>query len=352
MYKRSGGIWWMSIRHNGKKIQKSLGTTNRKLAKAIEAKVKTEILEGGYFEKLAGHNKTFRDMMERFMKDHAPKVSCNMQRSYTTSLKHLIPFFGVENLLSISPKAISRYKVLRKDEGAAPATINKELFMLSKAFNLAVKEWEWLKDNPVSRIPKEIVNNERDRWLTKDEEERLIINSPEWLRDIILFALHTGLRQDELLSLEWSRVSLLRKTILITKTKNGKPKTLPLNKIAINVLNQRSIVASIKNDLVFFNKNGKKICGGIVRKSFHIVLRKAGIKDFRFHDLRHTFATRLAQAGVDLYKISKLLGHKDIKMTQRYSHHCPDSLRDGVEILEVDYNLATIDKKKGKFVNS
>ncbi len=76
-------------------------------------------------------------------------------------------------------------------------------------------------------------------------------------------------------------------------------------------------------------------------------MRKAGIKDFRFHDLRHTFATRLAQAGVDLYKISKLLGHKDIKMTQRYAHHCPDSLRDGVEILEVDYNLTTIGKKEG-----
>ncbi len=75
-------------------------------------------------------------------------------------------------------------------------------------------------------------------------------------------------------------------------------------------------------------------------------MRKAGVKDFRFHDLRHTFATRLAQAGVDLYKISKLLGHKDIKMTQRYAHHCPDSLRDGVEILEVDYNLTTIGKKE------
>lgn len=84
-----------------------------------------------------------------------------------------------------------------------------------------------------------------------------------------------------------------------------------------------------------------------LRLSFYRVLEKAGIKDFRWHDLRHTFATRLAQAGVDLYKISKLLGHKDIKMTQRYSHHCPDSLRDGVEILESDYNLTTIEQKSG-----
>jgi integrase len=154
--------------------------------------------------------------------------------------------------------------------------------------------------------------------------------------------LNTGLRQEELLSLEWNRVNLFRKTILIQETKNGKPKTLPLNKVALDVINYRSKIRNIKNDFVFFTQTGNKILSGNLRTSFYIVTRKVGIKDFRWHDLRHTFATRLAQAGVDLYKISKLLGHKDIKMTQRYSHHCPDSLRDGVEILETDYNMIII----------
>ena len=92
--------------------------------------------------------------------------------------------------------------------------------------------------------------------------------------------------------------------------------------------------------------NGEKINSNVLRTAFYSVLKKVGIDDFRLHDLRHCFATRLAQAGVDIYKISKLLGHKDIKMTQRYAHHCPDSLRDGVEILEADYNLTTMDKKE------
>jgi integrase len=345
MYKRAD-VWWTCIRHNGIKIQKSLETSDRKLAQAIEAKIRTEIVEGKYYEKLAGNNKTFIDMMDKFMKEHAPKVSNKTQTSYTTSLNHLIPFFGESSLLSISPKMISRYKVLRKDEGAKPASVNLELSMLSKAFSLAVREWEWLRDNPVSRVQKDKENNERDRWLSKDEETVILNNCPEWLRDILVFDLNTGLRQDELLSLEWSRVNLLRKTILITKTKNDKPKTVPLNKIALDVINRRSKVRSIKNNFVFFNRNGKKISANNLRVAFYIVMRKAGIKDFRFHDLRHTFATRLAQAGVDLYKISKLLGHKDIKMTQRYAHHCPDSLRDGVEILEVDYNLTTIGKNE------
>ena len=101
MYKRSG-VWWTCIRHNGKKIQKSLETTDRKLAKAIEAKVRTEIVEGSYFEKLVGRNKSFRDMLDKFMAEHAPRVSRNMQSSYTPSVKHLNPFFCESNLLSIS----------------------------------------------------------------------------------------------------------------------------------------------------------------------------------------------------------------------------------------------------------
>ncbi len=92
LFKRSG-VWWTCLRHNGRKIQKSLETSDRKLAKDIEAKIRTEIVEGSYFEKLIGRNKTFRDMMDKFMKEHAPTVSNNMQTSYKTSLNHLIPFF-------------------------------------------------------------------------------------------------------------------------------------------------------------------------------------------------------------------------------------------------------------------
>ncbi len=110
-----------------------MGTSDKKLARAIEAKIRTEIIEGSYFEKLVGHKKTFKDLVDRYLKEHAPKVSINMQISYTVSLKHLTPYFGEMNLTSISPKTISRYKVLRKEEGAAPASVNCELSMLSKA---------------------------------------------------------------------------------------------------------------------------------------------------------------------------------------------------------------------------
>lgn len=120
------------------------------------------------------------------------------------------------------------YKVLRKNQGAKPASINRELAMMSKAFNLAMKEWEWVENNPMSKVPKEKEDNERDRWLTEDEEKRLLDNSPSWLKDIIVFDLNTGLRMGELLSLQWNRVNLFRKTIVIQESKNGKPRTTPL----------------------------------------------------------------------------------------------------------------------------
>jgi integrase len=252
----------------------------------------------------------------------------------------------------MSRKEISKYKVLRLDECAKPATINRELAMLSKAFTLALEDWEWINgnDKPFSKISYERENNERARWLTEDEEKRLLESSPEWLCEIIVFALNTGLRQGELLSLEWNRVNLFHKTILIEKTKNSKPKTVPLNQIAMDVILRKSEekVRRIKNDFVFVSSHGTKIDRHNLRRAFNSAVRKAEIVDFKFHDLRHSFCTKLAQRGVDIYKIAKLAGHEDIRMTQRYSHHCPESLRDGVEALEVDFNLTSV-KEKGQF---
>jgi len=341
MYKR-GGIWWTCISHNGRKIQKSLGTSNKKLAQAVEAKIRTELVEGVYFEKLVGRKKMFKDMMDKFMVEHAPKVSRNMQISYASSLTHLNPFFCEFNLLSISPKMVSRYKVLRNSEGAAPASINRELSMLSVAFNVAIKEWEWLKENPVSMVSKEKENNARDRWLTEEEERCLVGNSPEWLREIIIFSLNTGLRQGELISLEWLRVDIAKKTILIDKTKNGEKRTIPLNKNALKVINEMSRVRNIKNGYVFRNRDGGKVNSVSLGVAFRSSLEKAKITNFRFHDLRHCFATHMVQKGIDLYKISKLLGHKDLKMTQRYAHHYPESLRSGVDVLDSDYVFTTV----------
>ena len=215
----------------------------------------------------------------------------------------------------------------------APATINKEIGLLSNAFNVAIKEWEWCRDNPVQRVRMEPVNNQIERWLTVKEEEMLLAASPSWLQGIITFALHSGMRRSEILNLRWQDIDFLRGTMVVMKSKNKQRRTIPLNRKVFELLVLKQQHQSQESPFVFTTSTGTPISPRNLTRGFQSARKKANIQDFRFHDLRHTFATRLVQAGIDLYQVQRLLGHKKPDMTQRYAHHCPESLREGVEVL-------------------
>jgi integrase len=172
----------------------------------------------------------------------------------------------------------------------------------------------------------------RHRWLIDEEEKRLLDVCPSWLKELVIFAEETGLRKMEILNLQWSEIDLLRNTISIFKQKNKESDTLPLNKTAMQVLKGR--VRHIRTPFVFFDAEGKKITKNKLLNAFHEACGKAGIAHTHFHDLRHTWATRLHQAGGDLLSIQKLGRWKDGRMLQRYAHHTPESLRATAEILD------------------
>ena len=307
LYKR-GSVWWMSLVYKGRRGRKSTETEDQKLAKKVYEKLKGEIAENRWFESLPGEEKTFREMMEKFLAEHASKkASCKSYESYVRSLN---PFLGNHTLTDITPRVINEYKLKRRNDGVKPGSINRELAILKKAFNLALKEWEWVKENPASKVSMEEENNKRDRWLADDEEERLVEACSPRLRELVIFALNTGMRLSEILALTWRGVDLFRKTITVFKSKNKEMRTLPMNQTIFEMLKSRAKIKSIKTDLVFYNKNHAEIDKRFVSLSFHYTARKAKVEDFRFHDLRHTFATRLVQSGKDLYKIQRLLGHK------------------------------------------
>jgi len=222
-----------------------------------------------------------------------------------------------------------------------PATINRELASLKKAFNLARREWEWCDENPVCRVSMEQEHNTRDRWLTAEEEARIMSAAPVWLRELMVFAIHTGMRQGEILGLTWTGVDLFRRTVTVFKSKNGERRTLPLNQAALDLLKHKAGSRSLDTELVFPSEAQTRLNASNLSRSLHLVLEKAKITDFHFHDLRHTCATRMVQAGVDLYKVQRLLGHKSPIMTQRYAHHYPESLRAGVETLDVEQKVST-----------
>jgi integrase len=175
-------------------------------------------------------------------------------------------------------------------------------------------------------MPLERVHNEVDRWLTADEEERRMVASSPWLGEFIVFALNTGMRQGEILNLQWQDVDFTRGTLVVVmKSKNGTRRTIPLNTKAYELLASKQGATGVSKGPVFRTPRGNELKVRFLVREFCEARDRAGIPNFRFHDLRHTFATRLVQRGIDLYKVQRLLGHKTSHMTQRYAHHSPES---------------------------
>lgn len=331
LYRRKQ-VWWMRFTYQGQQIRRSTGTSNKKLAEAIYGSVLTKIQEGRFFEVSEEQERTCSELLDRYETEEIPKKAS--KRSYLGYLKNLRPFFGGLVLADMSPKRIVEYRKQRYATGVKASTVNRELSLLKHAFNLGMREWEWCTKNPVASIKFDHENNRRDRWLKKEEEHRLLSACTPWLRDIVVFGLHSGMRMSEILSLEWNEVDLFRKTVTVIRSKSGEQRTIPLNATLFALLKTKYKERSIQTRLVFHTSNHTEIDPHHLRRAFRAALKKANITAFTFHDLRHSFASRLTQAGVDLYKIKELLGHKSIVTTQRYAHLYPESLRSSVGVLD------------------
>ncbi|MEW6740966.1 MAG: tyrosine-type recombinase/integrase [Nitrospirota bacterium] len=346
LYRRKDSpIWWMSFSVDKKQYQRSTGTADRRLAENILAKIKTQIVEGKWFEVDEAKNRTFDEMMERYLNQYSKINKSKSTHSKDKGMleKHLKPYFAGMTLREISSTEIISYKNRRLEHGASHSSIQNELGLLRNAFNIARREFDWKVENPFDRLQLKLRPGNRDKWLTYEEEKKLLSKAEGklhgQLRDIIILDLNTGLSQEEILKLQWTQIDLKRATLTTKRKKTERrelpTRTIPLNKTALELLRQRHRVRAIGSFYVFFNSAGQKIDASKLKRAFKKTVEEAEIVDFTFHDLRHTFATRLVQKGVDLYKVSKLLGHKDIATTQRYAHHYPESLRDGVNVLDL-----------------
>jgi integrase len=205
----------------------------------------------------------------------------------------------------------------------APATVNRYLAALSHAFTLAVKEWGWIEDNPFRKVSKPREPRGRVRYLADVERARLLdacreSESPDLYCAVVL-ALSTGARRIEVLGLRWGQVDFARRAITVLETKNGEIRSLPLVGHALELMQERATVRRIDTDLVF---PGRKRNSPVdLRAPFETALKRAGnIKDFRWHDLRHSAGSYLAMNGATLAEIAEVLGHKTLAMVKRYAH--------------------------------
>ncbi len=220
------------------------------------------------------------------------------------------------------------------NKGKKPAMANRLIATLKHCIHKGY-QWEMVSEETLKRV-RQIKflpgNNKRLRYLSKDECRALLDNCYGHLKAIVTFAMNTGCRSGEILSLKWDNVDMKHGFIRLDRTKNGERREIPINddvKAVLQGMTRRLDVPYVFHDPI----TGKPFQD--VKRSFNTACRKAGITDFRFHDQRHTFASHLVMAGVDITTVSKLLGHKSLTMTLRYSHLAPNHLQNAVNMLNI-----------------
>lgn len=225
----------------------------------------------------------------------------------------LDPYLGNLTLNQINGDVIWSMVQGQLKKGNTPATVNRYLALMRNLLKMARDEWQWIDNIPKIRLlPGEV---ERDRWLTRAEADRLIEAAPEHLAALIRFALATGCRAREITGLEWNRVDLDRRTAWLNKTKNGTPRGVPLNKDAVAVLRAQTG----KHHQFCFTYRGNPIQWDLTNTAWTNAIKKACIEDFRFHDLRHTWASWHRQAGTSCDELKDLGGWKSRNMVDRYA---------------------------------
>ena len=232
----------------------------------------------------------------------------------------LDPYLGTLTLNQINGDVIWSVVQGEVRKGNKPATVNRYLALIRSLLRMARDEWQWIDSIPKVRLlPGEV---ERDRWLTREEAERLILACPPHLAALVKFALATGCRAREITGLEWGRVDLVRRTAWLNQTKNGTPRGVPLNSDAVAVLEGEVG----KHERYCFTYRGQPIGWQISNTAWLNAVAEAGLQDFRFHDLRHTWASWHRQAGTSCDELKDLGGWKSRQMVDRYAKFATENM--------------------------
>lgn len=331
VYKR-GKTWW--IRYAGPdglmRFESAGRGTSHRDAQTMLLQRKQEVLEGRdptAAKRIKKH--TFGELAEIYL------AWAERQRSHRIKKGHIglmVEYFGDCQLNSFTTYALERYQNELLKQNKAHATVNRRLATLKHMFTKAA-DWEMVGENSLKRIRKVKMlkeSNRRLRYLTEEEGCSLINNCARNLKPIVITALNTGMRKEEILSLKWDNVDMRNGFILLEDTKNGERREVPINKTLQTTLSK--IIRHINSPYVFKNANGKRFMD--IRGAFNKALKLSGIKDFKFHDLRHTFASRLVMGGIDIVTVKEILGHKTLAMTMRYAHLAPNHKKESVKILD------------------
>lgn len=289
-------------------------------AKKWAQDTESAIRDGRYFRTSQSKKHSVEELINRYIRDMLPQKKDGKHQEM--QLKWWKNEVGALTLADLTPPVIAEFRDKLAEEGRKPATVVRYLAVLSHCCTIAVKEYGWLESNPVLRVSKPKEPRGRIRFLTEDERIKLLEACKEsWNPDLylaVVFALQTGMRQAEQMNLRWDQINLGKGTIILHDTKNNERRVVALTGEAYSLLNDRSKIRRLDTDLVFPGKNPQRPPD--LRKPWEAALKEAKIENFRWHDLRHTFASYLAMSGATLPEIAAALGHKTLNMVQRYAH--------------------------------
>jgi integrase len=348
VFKRTGNYWIDYYDADGRRHRKMIGP-QKTVAQIALKDVKVKIAKGEYLGIYEEKKTMFKDFAGKYLKMIEPNVSpTSLERFEGIVNNHLVPAFQCY-LYKISKKQTQEY-VLKRSQEVKPATVNQEIKRLKHMLNKAV-EWGYLKESPCKGIKNMKEPSGRIRYLSHDEINRLLkacdvsslTENPNnkgrsfskmitaYLKPIVQIAIHSGMRRGEIMNLRWKDIDFKERRIILEKTKNNERRMIPMNDTLCHVL--QSLPVHLHEERVFPDINGN-----MVTVTFERACKRAGIEDFRFHDLRHTFASYLTMTGGNIRTVQTLLGHKDLRMTMRYSHLSPEHLREAVTTLEKRLN--------------
>lgn len=329
--------WWISYAGtDGKMYRESTRSTKIKNAEALLHKRKAAVLEGRQPEiKKPIKNYSFHELTQEY------RVWMSRQRSSKSKanlVKQLAEKFGALPLRKFNMMLLEQFQTERLHKGNKPATINRFIATIKHMFTKAT-DWNMVEETVLKSVRKVKLleeKNRRLRFLSKDECQELIKHCSPYMKPIVIMALNTGMRKGEILTLKWSNVDTKHRFILLENTKNGERREIPINETLAKAI--EGLPRRIDNGYVFYHPETEKPYQ-CIKKGFASALKKAHINDFHFHDLRHTFASQLVMAGVDITTIKELLGHKSLTMTMRYAHLAPSHKVHAVSILDNTINV-------------
>ena len=340
LYKRTDSPrWWVKISHGGRTIQRSTGTVDKSQAQEYHDKLKVSLWE----QQRLGikPRRAWKEAVVRWLVETSDKAT---HQEDVNMLRWLDPLLGPLMLDEITLDVIDAVKA-EKLKTAGKSTVNRYLGLIRAILRRARDDWEWTDKTPKVKMFKEPPG--RERSITVEHAETLLGELPAHQRDVVLFALATGLRQSNVVGLEWSHVDLETGHAWVSagQSKNRRPIAVPLNTTALEVLRRQLG----KHRVRVFTYAGRPL-GSANTLAWRKALKRAGIENFRWHDLRHTWASWHRQAGTPTHELQRLGGWRSSVMVERYAHLAPDHLAKAANRLDSllgGYDLATLEKEKG-----